>query len=163
MSALGIDPGASGALGLISQDGTTVLGIWDMPQIDKGVVSEVLLYGVIVPEVIEAAANDPVTIAAVERVGAMPGNGGSSMFKFGTSYGLALGAAYLVLGKSTGSLVNPTPPTWKRTHKLLKTDKKASLACALRRWPQAAQWFRFVKHADRAEACLIAEHARLGL
>jgi hypothetical protein len=161
MSALGIDPGAKGALGLISHDGATVLGVWDMPSVEAGVVSEVLLYGSVLPEILEAAAFDPITLAAVERVGAMPGNGGTSMFKFGTSYGLALGAGYLALGGGVGRLVNPTPSTWKRTHRLLQTDKGASLTCAIKRWPHAAAWFRRKMDADRAEACLIAEHARL--
>jgi hypothetical protein len=89
--------------------------------------------------------------AIIERVGAMPGQGVSSMFNFGKSYGVLLGVIAAL--QIPSSLV--TPRTWKRDLKL-GADKEESRALALRQWPGRAELFSLKKHHGRAEAALLA-------
>jgi crossover junction endodeoxyribonuclease RuvC len=91
------------------------------------------------------------TTAVVEQVGAMPGQGVSSMFAFGQAYGMVLG----VLAGLYIPVRTVTPASWKRAMKL-NTGKDAARAEAARRWPQQAGEFRRVKDDGKAEAALIA-------
>jgi crossover junction endodeoxyribonuclease RuvC len=91
------------------------------------------------------------TCAYVEQVGAMPGQGVSSMFAFGEAFGLAKG----VLAGLGIPLQVVTPARWKRDMRL-NTGKDSARAMAAARWPQHAGEFRRVKDDGRAEAALIA-------
>ena len=92
-----------------------------------------------------------ITRAGLERVSAMPGQGVSSMFKFGTSYGFC--RALLVCHQLRFETV--TPATWQRALKCLsKGDKNVTKAAAQRLFPTQK-----VVHAT-ADAMLIAEYTR---
>lgn len=70
-------------------------------------------------------------IAAVEKVGAMPGQGVTSMFSFGQSFGFILGVL-----TAFGIGYQLVPPTlWKREFGLLHTEKQASVDVAKRLFP----------------------------
>lgn len=165
---IGVDPGASGAVGVVTSRGKLVL-VTDIESVEKGVASPEL-FATILRDArnVGALAEEEATgslvgelehlyIAAtvVERVGAMPKQGVSSTFKFGTSNGIVLGAAAM-LG---APILNPTPTTWKRDMKLSR-DKNASRAMAVRLWPEWGHAFKRVMDADRAEAALLAEWGR---
>lgn len=156
MSAvLGIDPGLSGALAFI--DGASVR-VYDMPVLSlkrNGKAKNE-------PDFLELAriirdVEGVPAVAVVEQVSAMPGQGVSSMFAFGKTYGGILGVL-AALGIRT-ELVPPV--TWKRWHRI-KTDsgKDASRATAKNLFPQQAGLFARVKDDGRADATLIGVYGR---
>jgi hypothetical protein len=89
--------------------------------------------------------------AVVERAAARPGQGVSSMFRFGQSYGAVLGI--LAALKIQTHLV--APGIWKK-HFKLSSDKEASRALALRLFAASPEHFSRKKDHHRAEAALLA-------
>jgi len=139
---LGVDPGLGGALAFLPEQDQTKLAVFDMPLAD-GAVCAPLLRDMIAPYAPE--------IAIIERVASRPGQGVSSSFNFGVSFGLLRG----VLG-ARGVRVELVPPTrWKR-HYRLSSDKEEARAAAIRIFPQRAELFARKKDDGRAEAALIA-------
>ena len=149
MFIVGIDPGLTGAIGFL-RDGFFV-AVEDMPTVAKGsgsVKNEVspsglkqLLYKHTQPE--------ETVVIALERVNAMPGQGVSSVFSLGDSFGCARSTAALM----GSELHYVSPVTWKRYFKL-ESDKEQSRSLATRLFPEAPLTLK--KHSDRAEALLIA-------
>lgn len=152
---LGIDPGLSGALSYI--DGSALRSIYDMPTLELargGKKKNEPDFRELARIIREEIRPD---VAVVEQVGAMPGQGVSSMFAFGKCYGgiLAALAAFDIR-------VEPVPPqTWKRFHRIVKdSGKDASRALAKNLFPDSAGLFARVKDDGRAEAALIAAWGR---
>ena len=135
---MGIDPGYSGAVAVVDYKGRIV---------DSVRLSETEHD---VSEFIAEYASD-VTFAILEKVNAMPRQGVSSTFKFGTSYGFC--RALLVCHRIR---FETTPPgVWQKTMGCLsKGDKNVTKAAAQRLFPEEK-----VVHAT-ADAMLIAEYAR---
>jgi hypothetical protein len=92
-------------------------------------------------------------VAVIERVSAMPKQGVSSTFKFGTAYGIIQG----VVGALKIPVHFVTPGKWKK-HFGLSSDKEQSRARALQYWPARADLFALKKHHGRAEAALLARY-----
>ncbi len=141
---IGIDPGATGCAALIHDGGHD---LFDWPG-DPALV---------VPRLAEWLARFDVRLAALEKVGAMPGQGVVSMFTFGQNVGTwhgilaALGIPY----------VCPRPQDWQRglvDWKAGKDTKAASLATARRLFPDADLGRK--KDHGRADALLLAWWAR---
>jgi hypothetical protein len=141
---LGIDPGRSGAIAFYFSDHPERVSVEDMPNVAGEVDAATLA------KRIAAIAPD---LAFVERVGAMPGQGVSSTFKFGRSYGIALG----VIGAAAIPLHLVTPAKWK-AHMRLSSDKEQARALALRLFPACSEHFQRKKDHGRAEAALIARY-----
>lgn len=139
---LGVDPGLTGALAWLDDNGRLV-DACDMPTVD-GQVNCAELAGII-------RGLTP-RLAAVERVHSMPGQGVSSTFKFGTSYGAILG----VLGALQVPVRHVAPGVWKRQAGLIGAGKDASRGKAIDRWPDRHDLFRRKKDHGRADAALIA-------
>jgi crossover junction endodeoxyribonuclease RuvC len=94
----------------------------------------------------------------IERVGAMPGQGVTSMFRFGFGAGLwhgICGARRIV-----PNLISPGP--WKASFGL-NDDKNAARAKATEIAPALAGFWPLVKHDGVAESFLIAHYAVLQL
>lgn len=91
-------------------------------------------------------------VAVLEAVHAMPDQGVSGVFRFGESYGVLRG----VLGALNIPIVDVAPAVWKRHHGLLKTEKDAARALAIRKWPAADADLKRKKDIGRADALLIA-------
>jgi crossover junction endodeoxyribonuclease RuvC len=147
---LGLDPGVSGAIAILAPNGVT---FYDMPVLEvkkKQTLDYAGLACILRPFSGSGA------FAAVELVGAMPGQGVSSMFNFGRSYGAAL--ATLATLEIPYELV--TPPVWKRAFRLVGCEKDESRAVALRLFPQCANDLKLKKHHGRADALLMAEYLR---
>jgi hypothetical protein len=140
---IGIDPGQAGAIAVLDQYGELV-AVHDMPVVD-GDVSPAGVNALIAPW----GNNDPTVV--VEAVHSMPKQGVASSFKFGKSYGLVLG----VVAANRFRVEHVTPARWKRDMRVT-ADKETSRARALDRWPLWGASFHLKKHADRAEAALIA-------
>jgi len=149
MLIVAIDPGLTGAIGFL-RDGIYV-AVEDMPVVLKGagsVKSEVSPQG-IKTLIRERLQPGETVVAVIEKVGAMPGQGVSSVFSLGDSYG----AARAVLATASFELVQVHPATWKKYFKLT-SDKELSRALATRMFPAAPLHLK--KHDGRAEALLLA-------
>lgn len=144
MSVVGIDPGNSGAIAILRDDGS--LDAIDMPVVDK-VVNGTLLHGALVI----LAGDDPVDLVVIERVSSMPKQGVASTFKFGRAFGIAEGVVAGLAWRHT--LV--TPQTWKKAMGCT-SDKERSRRLAIERWPESAHLFARKKDDGRAEAALMA-------
>lgn len=143
---LAIDPGASGACVFYFPDEAPGrIAVHDMPVAD-GQVSCVHLASLV-------RQYGP-TEAIVELVGARPGQGVSSMFRFGAS----VGAVYGVLGALAIPYSQVTPGKWKR-RLALGADKEEARALALRTFPAVADRFARKRDHGRAEAALLAYYA----
>ena len=148
---IGCDPGAAGAIAIIEDNGTLV-HVFDMPSVE--IVSNGKAKRRVSPEMLAAELRlyaDQGACAVVEQVGAMPGQGVSSMFAFGQAFGIVLGVmAGLAIPCQT-----VTPAKWKKDMKL-NTGKDAARAKAAQIWPAQAGEFKRVKDDGKAEAALIA-------
>lgn len=147
MILLGIDPGLSGAV-CIWRDGT--VEIHDMPihALERGGKNK--------REIDEHAlcallSDSDIEHAFIERVWSMPGQGVSSSFAFGQSFGIIKGiiAAYCVPMTLVASM------TWKKSLQV-PAAKDGSRARASQLMPNAAHNWPLRKHDGRAEAALIA-------
>jgi crossover junction endodeoxyribonuclease RuvC len=96
--------------------------------------------------------------ACIELVGAMPGQGVSSMFAFGRASGLVEGVI-----AALGVPLDAVPPaTWKASLRVPR-EKNAARARASQLLPNAAHWWPLAKHDGRAEAALLALYgSRMG-
>lgn len=149
---IGIDPGLTGAIAMIS-DGWSA-GVWDMATILKG-------SGSVKYEVDASALYKRLTksweglhpVAALERVNSMPGQAASSTFSLGDSFGVAR-ACLACAGIPTTYV---TPQSWKK-HFNLTSNKEESRALAIKLYPEVELHLK--KHADRAEALLIATYLK---
>lgn len=149
MTILGIDPGASGGIAFFSMQ-RGLLSIFDMPTVEvkrggknKREVSAAMLNAIIGARDIDAAF--------VEKVGAMPGQGVSSMFQFGRSVGMIEG----VLAALEIPTNYVTPQSWQKAVGA-RGGKDASRARAAELFPAYAANFSRKKDDGRADAALIA-------
>lgn len=150
MLTLAVDPGARGAIAILSETGN-IEALGDLPIVsDKSLawVDGGRLQGLIL-----STLNGRECRAYVERVSAMPGQGVSSSFIFGVNFGSILS----VLQTLCLPLELITPASWKRALGL-SSDKKASLHRARLLFPGAE--LALAKHDGRAEALLLAYHAQ---
>ena len=90
MKIVGIDPGLSGAIAILKEN--KVLGIFDMPVMAEGKKNKKQLNSAQLVNIIKENINDKEEIAVVvEQVNAMPGQGVTSMFNFGQTFGAIKG------------------------------------------------------------------------
>jgi crossover junction endodeoxyribonuclease RuvC len=146
---IGIDPGLSGAIAMIDHLGYRV---WDIPIMLKGsgsVKNEINPAGML--DIMRYA--DFASVAALERVNAMPGQGVSSVFSLGDSFG----CCRAVLACAYVPTFFVTPSMWKK-HYGLTSDKEQARALAIKMFPKAELHLK--KHIDRAEALLIAAYIK---
>lgn len=151
MLICGIDPGFSGAIALLNPF-TRYLEVHDMPVLPnktgKTVLDFTKLVGLLVP------SEDMRNVAMIEQVSAMPGQGVSSMFRFGQ----CLGAIEATVHGHGFEVHYVTPSKWKK-HFGLSSDKDTSRGLAKQRFPAQASFFDRKKDDGRAEAALLALYA----
>lgn len=148
---LGIDPGVSGAIAVMSPTGD-LLDVFDMPILADGSKGRSTVNAPLLAAIIRETG---ATTAFVEFVGARPGEGAVGAFAFGRCRGVIEGVT-AALGLPTVFL---TPPTWKRAVGIppgAAGAKDAARSQVVRRWPALASKFARVKDDGRAEAALIA-------
>ena len=150
MIIAGIDPGLSGAGAFLDAASGAVLDIVDMPTLalSRGGKNKRELDAHTLARLIAAQV---VSHAFVEAVGAMPGQGVSSVFAFGKSFGVLIG----ILAALEVPMTFVAPATWKRALGV-PAAKDGARARASQLLPVAAQFWPLVKHDGRAEAALIA-------
>lgn len=147
---IGCDPGVGGAIVVL--DGDLVLDFTPMPSAKVGAKSRVNAPAVADFLLKHVGAR----MAFVERVGAMPNQGTSSMFSFGHSAGVLHGVL-AALGIPMGLV---TPVAWKKRAGLINQDKDAARGLALQLWPQWRALDQKIKGQALADAALIAYYGR---
>jgi crossover junction endodeoxyribonuclease RuvC len=149
MKILAIDPGVKGALAILVTD-TNSLTIHDMPVfgVERNGKAKT---EVNVNQLARLVATTIPDIAIVEKVGARPGQGVSSMFQFGRTVGMIEG----VLAAANVPVVYVTPQEWKRVLKI-SAFKDESRRLATQTFPAYSDLFARAKDDGRAEAALIA-------
>lgn len=145
---LGIDPGCSGALVLITEQGGYIDHL-AMPTIKVGTKSRV--NGAAVSAWVRQYG---ITHAYLEQVGAMPGQGTASMFTFGHAAGVAEG----VLQGLNIPYTLVTPQAWKKSAGLIGSDKDAARSRAIQLYPGLRALDAKAKGQAIADALLIARH-----
>lgn len=145
---LGIDPGKRGAIAALDARGELLaLARFSDAETDGRIA-------LIVGDTI-AALPEARICATIEKVGAMPGQGVTSMFSFGRAYGEAVGA--LILCRARLQFVRPQ--TWQKDLALSGAGgDKAAHKRALKQAAEAAFSRRFT--LDECDAVLIAEWSR---
>lgn len=149
MITIGIDPGLTGAIAILNCG--KYVNVFDMPIIAKGsgvVKNEVDPAGLIRLLRENVLPEEDVSVA-LERVNAMPGQGSSSIFSLGDSFGCARSS----VAACRFEMVYMTPTVWKK-HFKLTSDKELCRAFAIKMFPDAP--LNLKKYTDRAEALLMA-------
>ena len=151
MKVLGVDPGGSGALALLSPAG---LEVADMPvflvQRGKSAKAELDTHALIAM----LAAWSP-DVCYFEQVGGIPGQSAPAAFNFGR----IAGACEAVVKASGARFVFTPPRVWKKAMGV-SGDKDEARAKATNLFPARAADFRRKKDDGRAEAALLAEYGR---
>jgi len=151
---IGVDPGLSGAVATLILH-AKYLSISDMPTFEltrngkkKREIDCSHLAGIF--------EGDCVPDVWLEQVGAMPGQGTSSMFAFGQTVGIIKG----IVATLQYPLHLVTPQVWKKALKV-PADKDGARLVASRLMPWAADEWLLKKHDGRAEAALIAYYGSM--
>ena len=151
MIIFGVDPGVSGAISVL--DGKKVLGIYDMPTMIDGKKNKKQVNGAQVTNIIKERLNEKKEIVVVvEHVNAMPGQGVTSMFNFGQSFGVIKGVCSAL--SLPIHFVRPTK--WKKHFNLIKTNKDASRTKVIEVYPEISNQLSRKKDSNKADAILIA-------
>lgn len=141
---VGIDPGKSGAMAIITKEGIIDIIPYD---IDKYILA------------LQKYVCDYKYSIYIEQVHAMPRQGVTSMFNFGKNYGMILGIMHGLDLRYT----EVTPQKWKNKMCVTK-DKKSSIIKALEFYPKANLYRTSrckVMDNNKAEALLIAHYNML--
>tara|TARA_E500000331_G_scaffold124577_1_gene122207 strand:+ start:1093 stop:1572 length:480 start_codon:yes stop_codon:yes gene_type:complete len=151
MIIIGIDPGISGAISII--ENKKILEVYDTPTMIEGKKNKKQINGAQVANIIkERLKSDNEVIVVVEHVNAMPGQGVTSMFNFGQSFGVIKG----ICAALNLPIYFVRPTKWKKYFNLIKTNKDASRTKVIEAYPEISNKLHRKKDSNRADAILIA-------
>jgi len=153
MLIIGIDPGISGSI-CFFKDGK-ILDVIEMPTMTEGKknkkqVNGSQIYNEILQRINKLEKNDVRVI--VEQVSAMPGQGVTSMFNFGQSFGILKG----ICSAMQLPIYFVRPAKWKKHFNLINSEKDASRTRAIEIFPYFSSQLSKKKDANKADAILIA-------
>ena len=155
MLIIGIDPGISGSICFL-KDGE-IKDVVDMPTMIEGKKNKKQVNGSqIFNEISEKIKNiDKKNIKVViEHVAAMPGQGVTSMFNFGQSFGILKG----ICSAMQLSVYFVRPAKWKKYFNLINSEKDASRTRAIEIFPYYSSHLSRRKDSNKADAILIASY-----
>ena len=153
MLIIGIDPGISGSI-CFFHDGV-IRDVVEMPTMIEGKKNKKQVNGSqIFNEISEKIKNmDKKNIKVViEHVTAMPGQGVTSMFNFGQSFGILKG----ICSAMQLSVYYVRPAKWKKYFNLINSEKDASRTRAIEIFPYYSSHLSRKKDSNKADAILIA-------
>jgi len=151
MIIIGIDPGISGAISII--ENKKILEVYDTPTMIDGKKNKRQINSAQVTNIIKERLNtEKEVIAIVEQVNAMPGQGVTSMFNFGQSFGVIKG----ICAALSVPIYFVRPTKWKKHFNLIKTNKDASRTKVIEAYPEISSKLHRKKDSNRADAILIA-------
>ena len=153
MLIIGIDPGISGSI-CFFEDGK-ILDVIGMPTMNEGKknkrqVNGAQIYNEITDRINKLQRQDVRVV--VEQVSAMPGQGVTSMFNFGQSFGIIKG----ICSAMQLPLYFVRPAKWKKYFNLIKSEKDASRTRAIEIFPYFSSQLSKKKDSNKADAILIA-------
>ena len=149
----GIDPGKTGAIALVTSDGSA--SVWDMPLLGEHHIDTMEVLDLL------RAFTGGTSYLILEKAQSMKGQGRVSIANYLTGYGMLLACAYI----SGVKFDEVHPATWKSkiglkaSKTMTVTQKKAmSIQRATQLFPDVD--LHLAKHHGRAEALLLAEYGR---
>ena len=153
MLIIGIDPGISGSICFL--DNGKILDVIEMPIMTEGKknkkqVNGSQVYNEISKRIKQFEKNQIRVV--IEHVSAMPGQGVTSMFNFGQSFGILKGICTAM--QLPMYFVRPTK--WKKYFNLLNSEKDASRTRAIEIFPYFSSQLSRKKDSNKADAILIA-------
>jgi len=153
MFIIGIDPGISGAICFFEKG--KILDVIEMPTMNEGKKNKRQVNGAQIFNEISKRLNkthiEDVRVV-VEQVSAMPGQGVTSMFNFGQSFGIIKG----ICSAMQLSIYFVRPTKWKKYFNLINSEKDASRTRAIEVFPYFSSQLSKKKDSNKADAILIA-------
>ena len=153
MLIIGIDPGISGSI-CFFQDGK-IIDVVEMPTMTEGKKNKKQVNGSQIFNEITARIKkidkDDIRVI-IEQVSAMPGQGVTSMFNFGQSFGILKG----ICSAMKLPMYFVRPAKWKKYFNLINSEKDASRTKAIEIFPYFSGELSRKKDSNKADAILIA-------
>ena len=153
MLIIGIDPGISGSI-CFFEDGK-ILDVLEMPTMTDGKKNKKQVNGAQIYNEISAkirGIEKQNLKVIIEQVSAMPGQGVTSMFNFGQSFGILKG----ICSAMQLPMYFVRPAKWKKYFGLIKSEKDASRTKAIEMFPYFSSQLSKKKDSNKADAILIA-------
>ena len=153
MLVIGIDPGVSGSI-CFFKDGK-ILDVIDMPTMNEGKKNKKQVNGAQIYNEIKKRINNNYgsdVRVIIEHVTAMPGQGVTSMFNFGQSFGILKG----ICSAMQIPMFFVRPAKWKKYFNLINSEKDASRTRAIEIFPYFSSQLSKKKDSNKADAILIA-------
>ena len=153
MLLIGIDPGISGSICFFENG--KILEVLDMPTMidgkkNKKQVNGAQIYNEILKR-INKSDKEKIRVI-IEQVSAMPGQGVTSMFNFGQSFGILKG----ICSAMQLPMYFVRPAKWKKYFGLINSEKDASRTKAIEMFPYFSSQLSKKKDSNKADAILIA-------
>ena len=153
MLVIGIDPGISGSICFFNEG--KIVDVVEMPTMTEGKKNKKQVNGAQIfneiSERIKKLDKRDIKIV-IEQVSAMPGQGVTSMFNFGQSYGILKGICSAM--QLPMYFVRPTK--WKKYFNLINSEKDASRTRAIEIFPYFSSHLSRKKDSNKADAILIS-------
>ena len=152
MLIIGIDPGISGSI-CFFEDGK-IIEVIEMPVMTEGKKNKKQVNGAQIYNEFLKRINkkDDEIRVVIEQVSAMPGQGVTSMFNFGQSFGILKG----ICSAMQLPMFFVRPAKWKKYFNLINSEKDASRTRAIEIFPYFSSQLSKKKDANKADAILIA-------
>ena len=151
MKIIGIDPGLSGGIAVL--ENSKVINIFDMPVMSEGKKNKRQLNSAqLVSLIKESIKENEEAAVVVEQVNAMPGQGVTSMFNFGQTFGAIKGVcAALEL-----PIFFVRPSKWKKHFEIINSSKDSSRTKVIEMYPTLSNQLAKKKDVNKSDAILIA-------
>ena len=152
MLIIGIDPRISGSI-CFFEDGK-ILEVIEMPVMTEGKKNKKQVNGAQIYNEFSKRINskEDATRVVIEQVSAMPGQGVTSMFNFGQSFGILKG----ICSAMQLPMFFVRPAKWKKYFGLINSQKDASRTRAIEIFPYFSTQLSKKKDSNKADAILIA-------
>ena len=151
MKIIGIDPGLSGAIAILEDN--KVLNIFDMPVMAEGKKNKRQLNSAQLVNIIRGnTVSEDEAVVIVEQVNAMPGQGVTSMFNFGQTFGAIKG----VCAALNLPIFFVRPSKWKKYFELINASKDSSRTKVIEMYPSLSNQLSKKKDVNKSDAILIA-------
>ena len=153
MKIIGIDPGLSGAIAILENN--KVLNIFEMPVMSEGKKNKRQLNSAQLVKLLKdnISKNEEVSVI-VEQVNAMPGQGVTSMFNFGQTFGAIKG----ICAALSLPIFFVRPSKWKKHFELINASKDSSRTKAIEMYPLLSNDLSKKKDVNKSDAILIARY-----
>ena len=154
MRIIGIDPGLSGGIAIL--DDLKIFDLYDMPIMAEGKKNKNQLNSAQLVNIIKKNIISGSTSVIVEQVGAMPGQGVTSMFNFGQTFGSIKG----ICAALNLPIFFVRPAKWKKHFELINSSKDSSRTKVIEMYPSVSEKLSRKKDVNKADAILIARYFR---